>query len=161
MKRCYLLLGSNIGDRLLNIQLATEHLSSAGNVLIHSSVYSTAPWGKADQADFLNQVLVIETFLEAEELMKKILEIEEQMGRIRTERNAPRIIDIDILFYDHDVIDKPHLHIPHKEIPNRRFVLIPLMEIAPQLSHPSLHKTIETLLHECTDQLEVKLFKTA
>jgi 2-amino-4-hydroxy-6-hydroxymethyldihydropteridine diphosphokinase len=162
MNTCYLLLGTNIGDRLLNLKTATEHLQKEiGNILSRSSVYSTAPWGNTDQADFLNEVLAIETFLRPEELMKKILEIEEGMGRIRTERNAPRIIDIDILFYNNEVIDIPDLHIPHKEIQNRRFVLIPVKEIAPQLTHPGLHKSIETLLKECPDKLEVKLFKTA
>jgi 2-amino-4-hydroxy-6-hydroxymethyldihydropteridine diphosphokinase len=157
MNKAYLLTGGNEGDRYLNMQQARTNIEHiCGQLLQVSSLYETAPWGKTDQADFLNQVLVIETKWNPEELLKVLLQIEEKGGRIRTIRNAPRTIDIDILFYDHLVIDEPGLRIPHPRIADRRFVLEPLNEISPEYEHPVLHKTIHQLLLECTDELAVK-----
>jgi 2-amino-4-hydroxy-6-hydroxymethyldihydropteridine diphosphokinase len=131
-----------------------EHI--CGQLLQVSSLYETAPWGKTDQADFLNQVLLIETKWNPRELLKAILQIEEKGGRVRTLKNAPRSIDIDILFYNHLVIEETGLSIPHPRIAERRFVLEPMNEISPRFEHPVLHKTIHQLLLECTDELAVK-----
>ncbi|HEX3080713.1 MAG TPA: 2-amino-4-hydroxy-6-hydroxymethyldihydropteridine diphosphokinase [Puia sp.] len=157
MNKAYLLTGGNEGDRYLNMQQARTNIEHiCGRLLQVSSLYETAPWGKTDQADFLNQVLLIETKHRPGELLKALLQIEEQGGRIRTVKNAPRTIDIDILFYGHLVIDVPGLTIPHPRIADRRFVLEPLNEISPEYEHPVLHKTIHQLLLECTDELAVK-----
>jgi len=157
MNKAYLLTGGNEGDRYLNMQQARANIEHiCGQVLQVSSLYETAPWGKTDQPDFLNQVLLIETKWSPQVLLKRILQIEEKGGRIRTEKNAPRTIDIDILFYDHLVIHEPGLSIPHPRIAERRFVLEPLNEISPGYVHPVFQKTIHELLLECTDQLAVK-----
>jgi 2-amino-4-hydroxy-6-hydroxymethyldihydropteridine diphosphokinase len=157
MNQAYLLTGGNEGDRYLNMQLARTNIEHiCGQLLQVSSLYETAPWGKKDQADFLNQVLLIQTKWNPRELLKAIFQIEEKGGRIRTEKNAPRTIDIDILFYDTLIIEEPGLTIPHARIAERRFVLEPLNEISPEFQHPVLHKTIHQLLLECTDELAVK-----
>jgi 2-amino-4-hydroxy-6-hydroxymethyldihydropteridine diphosphokinase len=157
MNKAYLLTGGNEGDRYLNMQQARTNIEHiCGRLLQVSSLYETAPWGKTDQADFLNQVLMIETKWSPRELLNAILQLEEKGGRIRTIKNAPRTIDIDILFYDQMVIEEPGLSIPHPRIADRRFVLEPLNEISPGYEHPVLHKTIHQLLLECTDELAVK-----
>ena len=157
MNKAYLLTGGNEGDRFLHMQQARTNIEHiCGQILQVSSLYETAPWGKTDQPDFLNQVLHIETALGSEELLKAILSIEEKGGRKRTVKNAPRTIDIDILFYDRLVLEEPGLTIPHPRIAERRFVLEPLNEISPEYIHPVLGKTIHQLLLECTDELGVK-----
>ncbi len=157
MNISYLLIGGNEGDRPAHLAAArAEIAASAGPVLQSSSIYETAPWGKAGQPDFLNQALEISTHLDASSLMKTMLRIEEGMGRRRLEKYGPRIIDIDILFFNDAFIREAGLVIPHPEIPNRRFVLTPMEEIAPSWRHPVLNKTIAELLADCTDPLEVK-----
>jgi 2-amino-4-hydroxy-6-hydroxymethyldihydropteridine diphosphokinase len=157
MNKTYLLLGSNMGDSEHYLAEAEANIArEVGSVLRSSGQYATAAWGKTDQPDFLNQVLLVGTHLSAEKTMHTLLNIETAMGRIRTEKNAPRIIDIDILFFNDAVIHQPELTIPHKEIPNRRFVLVPLNELAPQLVHPVLKKTIHELLRDCADKLPVE-----
>jgi 2-amino-4-hydroxy-6-hydroxymethyldihydropteridine diphosphokinase len=154
---CYLLLGSNMGNSKQMLARASAYLAKkAGQVLRQSKLYSTAAWGNTEQPDFLNQVLVIQTQLDAPTLLKTILAIEKQMGRVRTVKNAPRTIDIDILFFNKQVIQQPDLVVPHPHIPNRRFVLVPLNEIAPAFVHPVLQKNIHQLLLQCTDPLAVK-----
>ena len=143
---------------------STELLSNAieqienkiGPLLLQSNLYATAAWGNTSQPDFLNQVIEVNTQLDATETLKEILSIEKNMGRIRTIKNAPRIIDIDILFFNNEIINRSDLIVPHPEIQNRRFVLIPVNEIAPQMIHPVLNKTIEQLLLQCPDHLAVK-----
>src|SRR5450755_1578662 len=126
MNKTYLLTGGNEGDRNLNMQLARANIELiCGRILLFSSIYETAPWGKTDQPDFLNQVLLLETILEPLALLQAVLDIEEKGGRKRTVKNAPRTIDIDILFYNNLVMDEPGLHIPHPRIAARRFVLEP------------------------------------
>ena len=156
MNKSFLLTGGNVGNRLENLQQAVELLAKyCGRILQRSSVYETEAWGKTDQPNFLNQVLEIETEMKPESLMDEILKIEQLMGRIRNEKYGPRIIDIDILFFNKEIITRPGLVIPHPELQNRRFVLIPLAELAPQFEHPVLKKSISELLKDCPDKLNV------
>lgn len=157
MNIAYLLIGGNEGDRSANLQETIRRMTAQGaRIIRQSSVYETAAWGKTDQAPFLNQALILETPLDAPALMKQLLSTEEQMGRVRTERYGSRTIDIDILFFNEDVIGLPWLTIPHPEVANRRFALTPMAEIAPDYVHPVLEKTIHELLELCPDKLEVK-----
>lgn len=160
MNTAYLLTGANLGNRMNNLMAARDFLQrQAGRIIRHSSVYETASWGNTAQPAFLNQALLIETDLSAEQTMQKILLIEKEMGRVRTERNASRIIDIDILFFNKDIIQTKTLTVPHPQIQNRNFVLYPLHEIAPGFEHPLLKKTIRDLLLQCSDELSVKLYE--
>jgi 2-amino-4-hydroxy-6-hydroxymethyldihydropteridine diphosphokinase len=157
MNSTYLLLGSNMGNSTELLSNAIEQIENKiGPLLLQSNLYATAAWGNTSQPDFLNQVIEVNTQLDATETLKEILSIEKNMGRIRTVKNAPRIIDIDILFFNNEIINQSDLIVPHPEIQNRRFVLTPLHEIAPQMIHPVLNKTIEQLLLQCPDQLAVK-----
>ena len=157
MNKAYLMTGGNEGDRFLHMQQARANIELiCGQLVQVSSIYETAPWGNTDQADFLNQVILINTELSPEELLKGILLIEEIGGRKRTVKNAPRTIDIDILFYNDLILEKPGLSIPHPRIAVRRFVLEPLNEISPEFIHPVLGKSIHELLLECKDELGVK-----
>ena len=130
-----------------------------GAIINSSSLYETAAWGKTDQPPFLNLALEIQTELTALQLLKKILNIEKQTGRIRKEKYGPRIIDIDILLFNDQIHNYPLLKIPHPELQNRRFVLVPLAEIASQIIHPVLRKSIAELLAICPDKLNVSLIK--
>lgn len=157
MNKAYLLIGGNTDNRQGFLQKAIDLLESGvGHIVKKSSVYETAAWGKTDQPAFLNQALLLDTSFSASRLMTLILETEEKMGRIRTEKYASRIIDIDILLFNKEIIESPHVHVPHPQLPNRRFALLPLKEIAPRYKHPVLHKTITQLLKECPDKLEVR-----
>ena len=157
MNSTYLLLGSNMGNSTELLSNAIEQIENKiGPLLLQSNLYATAAWGNTSQPDFLNQVIEVNTQLDATETLKEIMSIEKNMGRIRTIKNAPRIIDIDILFFNNEIINRSDLIVPHPEIQNRRFVLIPINEIAPQMIHPVLNKTIEQLLLQCPDQLAVK-----
>jgi 2-amino-4-hydroxy-6-hydroxymethyldihydropteridine diphosphokinase len=157
MNRVYLLLGGNTGNRFEMLQNARELVAqNCGNIIKASGIYETAAWGRENQPAFLNQVIYIKTKLEALALLTCILDIERTMGRVREEKYAPRTIDIDMLFFNRAVIHQPQLTIPHPEIQNRRFVLVPLKEIAPRKMHPVLHKTTTLLLKECADSLGVK-----
>lgn len=159
MNQIYVLLGANIGDRTENLRKATNYLSEEIGVITKSSrIYETAAWGKTDEPNFLNQALEINTKLTALALIDTILIIEERMGRTRTFKNASRVIDIDILFYNNNILASNKLKVPHPEIPNRKFALVPLNEIAPGLIHPELKITVEKLLYNCKDQLKVNLY---
>ena len=156
MNTCILLIGGNLNDRRKNLESASELLEkNVGRIANRSSIYQTAAWGKTDQPDFFNQVLKIETVLSAEEVMNEIVKIEKLMGRERLEKYGPRLIDIDILFFNAEIISTPALSIPHPQLQNRRFVLIPLNEIATDLVHPVFKKKISQLLLECPDKLDV------
>ena len=145
-----------MGDRMAYLTKATTAIEKqCGRIEDRSSVYETAAWGMEDQNAFLNQVLRISTPLSATELLETILSIEEQLGRQRAEKYGPRLIDIDILFYNDDVIDRHGLKIPHPRMQDRRFVLVPLFELVPGKIHPTLHKRISQLLEECSDELDV------
>jgi len=157
MSIAHLLIGGNLGDREENLLKAIALINEQCGPLIRaSSVYETEAWGKTDQPSFLNQALEISTSLNARQLMRKILKIEKEMGRIRQEKLGPRIIDIDILLFGNEIHDLRFLKIPHPEMQNRRFVLVPLAEINSSLLHPVLKKTIAELLEECPDNLQVK-----
>jgi len=129
----------------------------AGPIVGASQVYETAAWGKTDQPAFLNQAIAIDTTLDPDIFLATILAIENSLGRVRKEKWEPRAIDIDILLYGVQVINKPELVVPHPAMQERRFVLTPLAEIAAEISHPVLKKPINQLLSECSDSLEVKV----
>ena len=153
----YILLGSNLGNSKKYISDAIiEIVKEIGYVKAKSSLYQTAAWGKIDQPNFLNQVIHVETKLNPKALLNSILSIEKKLGRERIEKWGSRIIDIDILFYDNQVIDKPDLVIPHPYLHLRRFTLMPLNEIAPNLIHPELSKSVSQLLHDLDDNLSVE-----
>jgi len=157
MRTAYLLIGGNLGNRKENLSKAVSLINEqCGSLTRSSSIYETEAWGNTDQPSFLNQALEISTSLTARQLMRRVLKIEEEMGRVRKEKLGPRIIDIDILFFENEIHDLRFLKIPHPEIQNRRFVLAPLAEINSTLQHPVLKKSIEELLEECPDNLEVK-----
>ncbi len=159
MNRTYLLLGSNMGKSEKQLAIAQDHIEKKiGNVFRASSIYQTAAWGKTDQPDFLNRVLIVETRLTAVQTMQCLLSIEKKMGRALAEKYAPRIIDIDILFFNREIINGAALTIPHPQLQNRRFVLVPLNELSPRLIHPVLKRSIHNLLKECRDKLDVKKF---
>ena len=156
MRTTHLLIGGNLGDRKTNLLTAISLINEqCGPLIRSSSIYETEAWGKTDQPSFLNQALEISTSLNARQLMRKILKIEKEMGRVRKEKLGPRIIDIDILLYENEIHDLRFLKIPHPEMQNRRFVLAPLAEIGSSLLHPVLKKTIAELLEECPDNLQV------
>jgi 2-amino-4-hydroxy-6-hydroxymethyldihydropteridine diphosphokinase len=141
----YLSLGSNIGDRQAQLHEAQPRLAAEGRVLAISSLYETEPVEFTDQAWFLNCVIALETDRTPQELIQAILRIEAKMGRQRLQNKGPRIIDIDILLFGDTIIDSPELTIPHPAMQHRRFVLEPLVEIAPEVRHPVLRKTIREL----------------
>lgn len=150
--------GSNLGNRFNNILRAKELFEKNGiKIIKESRIYESEPVGYKNQRKFLNGVLEISTSLSARELLKTLQEIEKKMGRRpETFRWGPRIIDLDILFYGEEIISEDGLDIPHPEIPKRRFVLLPLAEIAPDFVHPVLERDISNLLKECPDNSEVE-----
>ena len=159
MNTVYLLLGSNIGNSKTSLAKAiTQIEKQIGTITRLSSLYTTAAWGNTRQPDFLNRVIIVKTALSALQTMQTILVIEEKMGRIRTVKNAPRIIDIDILFFNKEIIELEQLSIPHPQIQNRRFVLVPLNQLSPNLMHPVLKSSVHQLLLYCPDRLNVKKF---
>jgi 2-amino-4-hydroxy-6-hydroxymethyldihydropteridine diphosphokinase len=156
----YLLFGSNLGERAANIANAITLLENQGVTAIKlSSLYETEPWGNTNQAPFLNQAAKFRTVLSAAQLMKTILKIEQDMGRVRTVKWAPRIIDIDILFFDNQIVSQNDLKIPHPELDKRKFALVPLAEIAPGFIHPILKRNMKELLAECSDRMAVDFFQ--
>ncbi|MBL7814410.1 MAG: 2-amino-4-hydroxy-6-hydroxymethyldihydropteridine diphosphokinase [Saprospiraceae bacterium] len=157
-RTAYLLIGSNKGDRKAFLTQAVDKINRMiGRVTEKSRLYETQAWGVTNQSDFLNQALAVETTQSPQKVLELILKIENEMGRMRTEKWAERTIDIDILMYDNFVVKEPNLVIPHPELPKRNFALIPLMEIAGEVEHPVLHLTIEEIYFDCNDPLDVIL----
>ena len=161
MNRLFLLLGGNLGNKSLIFKEAQNKLQEKlGKITKKSSIYETEPWGFKTKDNFWNQALIIETPLSHKEILKITKDTEIELGRIRGEkRYTSRTIDIDLLFLGNLIINEPNLEIPHPRMINRRFVLIPMSEIAPEWVHPVFKKTITKLLEECTDSLEVKKLK--
>ncbi len=139
-------LGTNLGDRLANLQAAIQSLAPKVHLSAVSPIYKTPPWGVLDQPDFLNQVIEAETELSPSELLKFLKQIEKQLGRVASVRYGPRLIDLDILLYDELILDMPGLTIPHPQLEKRAFVLFPLANLAPDLRHPVSGKTMKQLL---------------
>lgn len=159
MNKAYLLTGSNLGEREKNLASARKLLNEQGIKITRvSSIYETAPWGNTDQPAFLNQAIEADTILNAKQLIRRILKAEKMMGRIRKEKYGPRIIDIDILLFNNEKHNLQFLKLPHPEMQNRMFALLPLAEIAPQIIHPVFNKTINELLTDCKDDLPVKKY---
>lgn len=163
MEQVFLAIGTNIGDRKANLLEAINFINQEiGSVQMASSIYETAAWGLENQASFLNQVLLIKPQNKDWNpliLLAKCQQIEIKMGRVKFEEWGPRLIDIDILFCDNLVLNEAVLSIPHQLLQERKFVLIPMAEIAPDLVHPVFQKTIQKLLEECADKLLVSCIK--
>lgn len=158
MAKVYLLTGSNLGDKYKNLQQAARQISAqAGVIRERSSVYESPPWGFDHPEFFYNQVLSVETNLSPDELICTLLDIEEFMGRTRSGSGyQARLIDLDILFYDQLIFHNNKLEIPHPRLHLRRFTLVPLNEIAPDLVHPLMKKTVRDLLYQCPDEGKVE-----
>jgi 2-amino-4-hydroxy-6-hydroxymethyldihydropteridine diphosphokinase len=154
----YLLLGTNMGDKQKHLRHALEKLSLTGTIQHTSSIYETEPWGVTNQDDYLNMAVQVSTRLTPEALFKNLKAIEAAEGRNSIIQNAPRTLDIDILFYDEMVITSELLIIPHPRLHLRRFVLTPMVDIAPDLIHPVLKKSIQDLLDICPDEKTVRKY---
>lgn len=157
MKGIFLLLGTNLGDRLTNLQQATAALKTYEmTVADYSSIYESAPWGDENQGWFLNMVLRVDTIHNPESLLNACLSTEIQLGRKRYKKWGERLIDIDLLYYDNFVLETEKLILPHPGIPLRQFTLQPLVEVAPHELHPVLNLTQKHLLDICPDHLECR-----
>ena len=146
--RAYLSLGSNLGDRAKNLDRAVRELSRCGSVAVRSAIYETEPVQVIAQPWFLNCAIGLDTELSPEELLSGALAIEKEMGRLRSQAKGARVIDVDILLCGDLIVVTPALTIPHAAMHERRFVLEPLAEIAPEAMHPLLHKMVRQLLAE-------------
>jgi len=152
MTQIYIGFGINLGDREKQLRDAWEHVARVVHITRTSAVYETEPWGVTAQPRYLNLVVEAETNLSAKELLGALQTIEHEMGRIRGMRYGPRIIDLDILLYGDENIKADDLEIPHPRLAERRFVLLPLAELTPNLQHPRLHLSILELLHRLPDK---------
>jgi 2-amino-4-hydroxy-6-hydroxymethyldihydropteridine diphosphokinase len=154
----YLSLGGNLGNTIEIFENSLKILAKkVGKITKLSAFYQTSAWGPVVQDDFINQVIELETMLSARELLAILLEVELEMGRKRKERWGPRSLDLDILFFGNEIISEENLEVPHPRLAERKFVLIPLSEIAPSYVHPVFQKTIQQLLLECQDDADCLL----
>ena len=160
MESAFLLLGTNLGDRLGQLNRGLEKLARIGTISAISAVYETAPWGISQQPEFWNQAVRLETGLSPTDLMAGLKEIEKECGRQENLRWGPREMDIDILLFGLQKLNLPELNIPHPRLQDRKFALIPLAEIAPNLVHPVFGRTIRELLKACTDNLSVNIINS-
>lgn len=151
----YLSLGTNVGNKKENLINAINYIAEGSEVIKKSSLYKTEPWGNKNQEEFINQVIYVKTKKSPQELMSFLLETEKRMGRERIEKWGPRIIDLDILFYDEEIIKENDLVIPHPHITERKFILIPLIEVSKRLKHPVTKQSIEWHLKTCADKNKV------
>lgn len=162
MKEAILLLGSNLGNRYKKLNNAIDLIGNhAGKIIKTSSIYESEPWGFKAKKKFLNQTLIIKTEYRPEKLLNTMQELEKRLGKVSVNQKqgyASRVIDIDILFYENEIIETERLTIPHKMLHKRKFTLMPLYEIANDLVHPVFNKTIAQLLAECPDNS--KVYKT-
>lgn len=157
MHTVVILQGTNLGDRQRNLEFSESCISEKiGSVISSSSIYETAPWGKTDQSSFLNRILLVKTVLKPERVLETLLAIESMMGRERLEKWEPRIIDLDIIFFDDMVYKSDDLELPHPYIQQRRFTLEPLNELMPFFVHPVFKVTVAELLASCKDVSAVK-----
>jgi dihydroneopterin aldolase/2-amino-4-hydroxy-6-hydroxymethyldihydropteridine diphosphokinase len=159
--KVFLGLGSNLGNRVEYIERAIEEIGSLKDTKIikKASLYETEPWGFKEQPDFINSAVEIETMLSAEELFNEVKSIEQKLKRKSKGKWQEREIDIDILFYGNEIIKSERINIPHKEIEKRKFVLIPMYELAPDFVHPVFNETITELLSKSGDALVVKKYE--
>lgn len=148
----YIAMGTNLGNRLANLRAAIKSMPPEITVLAESQVYETPPWGYENQPAFLNMVIKAETGLEPESLLAYLKQLEVELGREQNIRWGPRLIDLDILFYDDLVLDTPPLVIPHPRLHERAFVLVPLMDVAPELIHPVFQRSASDLLADLNTQ---------
>ena len=156
MNNAYLLIGGNLGDRLANLNNAIQKIElHCGKIISSSAIYETAAWGFTEQPPFFNQALQVETPLSATELMQQLLIIELSLGRERLLPLGPRTIDLDIIYFNNEIIQNDIVSIPHPRMEQRNFVLIPLNEIAPTYLHPVLNIPTSTLLKQCKDESHV------
>lgn len=159
MNKVFLLLGANLGNPVAQLAKALAEIENrVGTIEASSSLYESAAWGVTDQPAFLNQVIAITTALSPIDLLDNIQAIESSLGRIRLSKWGARVIDIDILYFNEECIQQERLIVPHPYLPDRRFALIPLHEIAPQFIHPQLGMTTIELLTHCEDNLDVHLY---
>ena len=155
----FLLLGSNLGDRIWFLSNAEIQLLVNDIIIVNkSSIYETTPWGVTDQQPYLNQVLEVSTHLPAIQLLDTILNIEKGLGRNRLEKWGSRTIDIDILYFNSEIINEPRLTVPHPFLEKRRFALVPLVDVDKDYIHPLLMKSNQQLLDACLDDLKVEKF---
>jgi len=150
--KAFIALGTNLGDRLANLEAALRAMPPALRVVRRSRVYQTPPWGYTDQPAFLNQVIEAETDLTPQDLLVFLKDLERRLGRLPTFQYGPRLIDLDILFYDDLVLESPVLVLPHPKLHERAFVLAPLNDLAPDLRHPLLGMTVQELQEEVDTQ---------
>ncbi|QNL49537.1 2-amino-4-hydroxy-6-hydroxymethyldihydropteridine diphosphokinase [Olivibacter sp. SDN3] len=159
MHETYLILGTNLGDRVIQLKKAIELITKRiGEVCRQSTIYETKPWGVLEQPNFLNQVLKVKTLLSPDDLLKEALAVEQMLGRVRNVKWGARLIDIDILFYDDRVINTSQLQIPHPLLHKRSFVLFPLAEIASSFIHPVFQVSISQLIESLSDNLSVQKY---